>query len=715
METEASLEGVPSPADRREGCGAPPAIAAEDSLAGSLLRLLASRGTPFVAALLAIALQLPGLFSDFTYDDRLIIQGNSRYASWQALPSVFTTDYFGSDPGIATAYRPLTLLSFGLGARLHGDRPAAFRAVNLLLHGLVVLLVAAVALRLFRRGNGAALAGAAAILFAVHPVHVEAVTSLVGRAEALSTTALLGGLLLLLPQLEGRLRFPSLLLAGALYAAAIFCKENAVVLPGLLLLCAHFGAAEAESISRRIRRWLLLSAFLAVPLAGTFVARKAVLGGWLKGASASVWRLDNPLVDFGPLDRFAHALRILVFDSLRAATIGWPLRSDSSWATIDLSPPTGSFAWGAGAFVLVLLLVLALRSAGRRAPFGFGVLFFLAALLPTSNLLFTTGTIFAERTLYLPSAGVAIAVAALFVALLDGRWPEKGRLAAAILFAAAVGLLAGGTILRTAVWKSDLTLYTDQVEKSPRSARAQYNLGTVVLGQGKHEEARKLFLRATELLPEYYIAWDGAARAAWNAGDLAGADELFETALRWHCRYERSWEGLVDVLLARKDPEGAFDAARRGVANLPGSVSLRRRLVPLVREWGTTGEGLAEALALALLPGATTGDRLEVLRSLEVADEPLDCRLRSARWARFVFGLDPANRSAFDAWMLVEDRPEERAAAAARHLAASGNRDEKLSSKEEILRLLTLPEGALPPRTGCGAPAGAMSSRSNSL
>jgi hypothetical protein len=149
-------------------------------------------------ALLAALPYLNGLNGDFVFDDVGVIRDNpviQRDPAWR----VFTTVY---EPG--ALYRPLTMLSYVANARVDAD-PVGFHAVNVLLHVAVALAFYALALQLLAAPTAAWIAAA---LFAVHPIHTEAVTGIVGRAEILAALAALGSLLALaraLPR-EGRSR-----------------------------------------------------------------------------------------------------------------------------------------------------------------------------------------------------------------------------------------------------------------------------------------------------------------------------------------------------------------------------------------------------------------------------------------------------------------------------------------------------------------------------
>jgi len=189
-----------------------------------------------------------GLTGAFTYDDKAIVRDNVRLRSPERVVDLFTTQYFGGPPGTGTAYRPLLLLTFAAQWWIHGGDPVPFHAVNLLWHAAATLLLAALLLRL----APAPVAVGAALLFAVHPVHVEAVTSIVGRGETLAATLVLGCLLCALRFVDREPR-RWWAYAGALllYFLGNLTKESAAIAPALLfLILAWSGSDSKESDSK---------------------------------------------------------------------------------------------------------------------------------------------------------------------------------------------------------------------------------------------------------------------------------------------------------------------------------------------------------------------------------------------------------------------------------------------------------------------------------
>ena len=140
-----------------------------------------------------------GLTGTFVYDDKAIVRDNPRIRSPESVDELFTKEYFGGPPGTGTAYRPVLLLSFAVQWWIRGADPVAFHAMNLALHVIVTLLLARLWLRV---GLSPPVAAGAALLFAVLPIHVEAVTGLVGRGETLAALLVIASLLAALGAVE---------------------------------------------------------------------------------------------------------------------------------------------------------------------------------------------------------------------------------------------------------------------------------------------------------------------------------------------------------------------------------------------------------------------------------------------------------------------------------------------------------------------------------
>jgi len=522
---------------------------------------------PWAGLLLAACLlsYANGLTGDFTYDDKAIVRDNPRIQEWKNLPQIFTTPYFGGPLTNGTSYRPVDLLSFAANWLVHGRYLFGYHAVNVALHVANTWLL----FFLFRRRFGETTAGIAALLFAVLPIHVEAVTSIVGRAEVLAAFFLLLSFFAAARARRRQRRYP--IGAWMLYFLAILTKESAVVFPGLLFLLDLAGDAGPllRRIGGRLRRDALFYFGFAAPLAASFAVRFAVLRGFLISKSAGFFELENPLVSLSPWSRIANASAVMVRNLGRIVFPALLSADESAWQLPVFSPRSAIF-WAA------LLAIAALAAAGiallpRRPAAGFGILFFLVAALPTSNFLFATGTIMAERLMYLPSAGVALAAAAFFpsdAAALTRRPVRASALAAVVL------LLLFRAISRNPVWDSDETLFRNLIRTSPDSAKAHYDFAYAEADRKRHRTGYDQYAIATGIYPRYYDAWAGRGRMAGEIGDLAEAIEDGRRSVKIFPTYENGWFTIAYSAERRGDFAAADAAYVEGIRNCPTSYPL---------------------------------------------------------------------------------------------------------------------------------------------
>lgn len=573
------------------------------------------------ACLLSYANGVPG---EFTYDDKAIVRDNPRIRAPENLGEIFTTQYFGGERGTGTAYRPVLLLSYAVQWWIHGGEPAAFHAVNVLVHGAATLLFARLLLTL---GIAPPAALASALLFAVHPIHVEAVTSIVGRGETQAAALVLGYLLLGLRFTDRRgRRWLSLSLALLLYGLAVLTKESAAAAPALLLLCLVWRADGGLWARLRdgLRRGVPLYSGSVAILLGVLRVRTWVLGGPLKAADSGIFELENPLAKLPTLVRAANAC-VLFFVYL--GRLAFPLRlssDESAWAIRPLGPRNVLF-WLA-LLLLVALAAAALRGLRSRAPAALGFLFLGVAALPASNLLFPTGTIFAERLAYLPSAGFCLIAGSWIVGQSrDQDAPGRARL---FLLTAVVLLLAARTVVRNTVWASDETLFTNMVRVSPESAKSHYDFAYMSATAGRKRAALESYKRATQIYPRYWDAWAGRGRMERDLGNLPASEAAYAEAVRIAPFYENGYFGLGLALEGRGDRAGAEEAYRAGLRHRPKSLPLAFRMAELLTAERRPTAGHAWHRALAIDPRspatrvgyarwlAAVGRRAEALREV---------------------------------------------------------------------------------------------------
>jgi protein O-mannosyl-transferase len=366
-------------------------------------------------ALVALLALLPGVFtvSEFVYDDSWLIAENPRVHDLARFTDIWTTHWWegsrAADSPLAERldllYRPLTMTTFALNVAVHGLQPAAFLLTNLLLHVAASLLVYAFVRRLLHEP---VLALMTALIFAVHPVHVEAVSNSVGRAEIQMTIFALLGLLALLPPAGA----PSLRRGGVAllaFTAAMFTKESAISYGPIALLVLLW----RRPFERGDWRWWLgHAALLAVPVALYLPARYFALDGNLIRTTPPVYYM-NPLIGLdgwawlnGVLMVLGHYVRLMLVPAQLSANYGAEL----------IDPAAGPTAMTAVGGLALLAAGVALSGWLRKSrPWRVVALLTtltLASYLLLSQVFVEIGVTLAERFLYWPSVFVSALLAA---------------------------------------------------------------------------------------------------------------------------------------------------------------------------------------------------------------------------------------------------------------------------------------------------------------
>jgi protein O-mannosyl-transferase len=425
-------------------------------------------------ALLALASSGVGILNQFAYDDRYVVETNALVHSLHSWWRGFAMSYWGAEWG-GDGYRPITILSFRAEWAIGHGAPWAFHAANILLYVIASLLVFALARKLLPLPA----AWLTAALFAVHPVHVEAVANVVGQSELLAAIAFLGATVLYLHDRQrGVLRPLSAVVIALLYALGCFAKEHAITLPAILIAAELTIVQDTIRPRERIRR--LRPFYLGmIAIALIFIgARSAVLADHSFGGFA-------PFTPFRTLhisarDRILTAVGV-VPDWMRLLL--WPARLSSDYGPPDIDIAQGlSINQLPGLLLLAGIVAFAVVLRKRQRVISFGIWFAVLTLLPSSNFILPAGIVIAERTLFLPSLGAMLVVGEIVLLI----WDAVRVRAADSMVASATVVAALGAILvlgvarsasRTKVWHDNDTLFRQTVIDVPLAYHAHYMLG----------------------------------------------------------------------------------------------------------------------------------------------------------------------------------------------------------------------------------------------
>ena len=583
---------------------------------------------PWPAALLGVLCFLNTLGNDFAYDDRPLVADNPRIHDLTDLRGLWLRDWWyprdgdsEADPQRDRLYRPLTLFTFALNYAVSGASPAGYHVVNLALHAAVCLLAWHFAGRL--TGDGA-IASVMAVLFAVHPVHVEAVANVIGRSELLAALFLLIGLNWLLPR-DG-VAGPRRALAAALaFLAALTSKEPAVCYPAVALLVLY--ARHGRGCQSR-RWWLMHAACLLLPLLVYLPLRYVALDHRLLGPPPSA-ALMNPLLTatveqrvLGAFTVLGHYTRLLIIPARLSCDYGLAIidpRAGFTGMTL-LGTITASAALvGLAGFV---------RADSVRRQVAVLTALALASYVLISHTVRVLGPAVGERLMYWPSVPILTLGAAGIVQFWRRQCGAGRRLASsarllALLGVAYVGVLGVRTVVRNRDWYNSLTLAARDVATYPQGAHLNRGYAMELMRQASDlrdpaaqrrqlELADAHLVQALKIEPAYPGALGLRARILAHFGDVAGATACAQSALFLSAYNRDALIALAQLEHPGEDPEQRVAALRVAADEHPDDAGAQLALGTALLDAGQPGAARVPlARAAAALP-----DNVDALQRL---------------------------------------------------------------------------------------------------
>ncbi len=436
---------------------------------------------------------------EYTQDDQIVIVDNMyTQAGISGIPGILTKDTFygffkkdGKDNLVAGGrYRPFTLVQFAIGHQLFGNSPMIGHIFNAVYYGLTIMMLYMVLLLLFQqrlKSAGAAfIALAASFIFAVHPVHVEAVANIKGRDEIMALLFSLSALYLVIRSFLEKNNSLALW-SGLLFFLGLLSKENTITFLAIIPLAFYiFTQASLGAIAKKM-----------FPLFGAtilfLVIRFSILPGGLGKESMEL--MNNPFlkIENGKwvILTFAERLPIIFFTLgkyLELLFFPLTLTHDYYPRQIDLMT-FGDWKASLSLIVYLAMGVYALIGIKKRDPLAFAILFYLASLSIVSNIVFPVGTNMSERFIYMPSVGFALAVAILLYRIFDKNILSGKVPTPVIGILLVIALLFGGkTFSRNLVWKDNFTLFSTDIKTSSKSAKLLNTMGGMYYDMAEEEK-----------------------------------------------------------------------------------------------------------------------------------------------------------------------------------------------------------------------------------
>lgn len=521
------------------------------------------------------------------WDDDLMVTKNQKVfnLSLSGIRTIFTT--FD-----VSTYVPLTILSYAVEYRLAGLDPRVFHATNYLLHLLNCLLAFGLILVLSRNLNVAFLA---ALLFGIHPLHVESVAWITERKDVLYSFFFLSGLILYLRYQDLR-RVYLYVLAVAACLLSLMAKPMALTFPFILLLLDYFRGRKIDRpvLAEKIPFFALTLIFIAINM------------------------LAQESLQY-PLSRYVQHIFIFgynIFFYLYRTVL--PIKLSALHPYPDHLPVLYL------PFLACLLFVIALAWVIRRyfrnnRTVMFGALFFAIAILPVSQLLPLAGpAIVSERYTYLPSLGLFFILGSILTGFHERKTRGENRYPAGIVSLAIIAACAIISHQRAYAWKDSFTLWNDVLAKYPNAAVPNNNLGTTYYEAGDYNRAMPFFEKAIALKSDYGDAYHNRALIHLKEDRLDQAVADLTSAIKFKPKnfssynargvayfrlhnLDRALEDLNEALKIRPQDHEAFNNLGNvyfSQGRLAEAIAAYRRSVTISPGWAEANFNLGSAYYL---------------------------------------------------------------------------------------------------------------------
>ncbi|HEV2201842.1 MAG TPA: tetratricopeptide repeat protein [Bryobacteraceae bacterium] len=504
------------------------------------------------------------LWNGFVADDNSELLTNHAIRHLSNIPSFFTHGiWFFAGARIDRYYRPLKFAAYSVEYAVFGLHPAPWHLINIALQIAAVVtiyflvrdLASGFSVASGQRNQATQLAFASALLFGIHPIHVEPVAWISGGSDLQCGAALLLSLWL---YHRARSHSQPVVLYGAsivLFAAGLMAKENALTFPAVILSYDFFYRREMpKEMAGGWRRYLGYFAALGVYLALRIHALRgfAPLDTHVAGGQVTPWTL------------------FLSIPALTARYLGKAIVPTdlNYWYTYSL---TRTLDWGAlAAMALFVCLVAAMFWLRYRQPLlALAFAWFFLTLAPALDLT-KVSILFTERYFYVSSFSVCVLAAWAWAWLCEcmAAGPLAGSLVRGLGYAGAAALIAFYSyvgVRRIPYWHDDLRLWVRTAEQSPNVAAVNAEVGSLYLQSGRYESALRYTRRAVALDPSQGYFYTNLASAYLGLNQVGEALREAEQGVRLQPDYAPFWLNLATVHRALNQWAKVVETCQRGL------------------------------------------------------------------------------------------------------------------------------------------------------
>jgi protein O-mannosyl-transferase len=543
-----------------------------------------SKGNLILMAVLLIATclaYLPTLWCGFIWDDDAYVEQNLTLRDWSGLFSIWF------ETSATPQYYPLVHSSFWIEYQMWGLNPVGFHITNILIHAVNAILLWKVLSRLDVPG-----AWVAALIFAVHPVHVESVAWITERKNVLSGMFYLLSLLSILrfwhftrpckETLDGLASesrdWKWLVPAYVCFVAALLCKTVTATLPAVILVLIWWKRGRL-----RLTELLCLCPMFALGI--IFGLLTVSLETTQVGAAGVDW-------DLSFWDRSLIAGRAITF---YAEKVFWPTNLMFIYPRWQIDSKDLS-QWIFPVAVLALMLALWLtRNRIGRGPLA-AVLLFAGTLFPALgffNVYPFRFSFVADHFQYLASIAMIVLGTSL-VTIWAKRVFEENLQLMKFASASIAAMLMLLTALQTQIYKDRETLWRDTLRKNPECFLAHNNLGAMLTRRGDIPEAEKHIREALRIKPDFTDSVVNMARVLEVQGDFDGALKYYQEAEKQSPFYAPALNGLGAIYGTKGDMRSAEEYFRLAIRSDPKHAQARINLASILQAQADPGAAVKE-------------------------------------------------------------------------------------------------------------------------
>ncbi len=543
----------------------------------------------------------------FVYDDILLVVFNRYIQSWSHFPQLFTgrgvpLTYPGA-PGIF--YRPLFLVWFLINHTLFGLNPFWWHLANIGVHVLATWFVFLLARHLTRDSAASAIA---ALLFGLHPVHIEAVACFSGAEPILAVLFLPAFICYMKFREEGRRGW--LWLSLALQAIAVFTKETPLIMPALIVAYEWLGfpSDASGSLPQRLKHAAVNVVPYLLIIAGYMAARISVLAG-----RGMLGRVLTPL----PLKTILLTIPSVLWFYMKMLVYpaGISPFHDSHYVT---SPSDPRFIFPLLALLAIAFVLLAAWWHSRSKALAFSVIWMAVTIAPALNFpLFNRGEIAHERYLYEPSVGFCILAGLAFANLPFGRQAPALRWAPALAISA---LFMVGVITQSTYWANDLVLYHRGTVTAPGNNNAWKNLGYTLMTRDLYTQATSIYFQVMAREPDDAVSAANLGYCLLRLGRLEESENYLARSIALNPSQGDGFFFLAQTELGLDHPQLAERLLQRAIENNPQQPGYHFTLGVAQRRQGKLDQALQSFRAeLARSPNPAAQKQIAEIQQMQTA------------------------------------------------------------------------------------------------